>query len=68
MFKPMHIKMSFTVFTIIALFILAGRLDAEESNPESYCDMVQQWEADKARGVAMWDRQGVPPFRGACTE
>jgi hypothetical protein len=33
MFKPMHIKTSFTVFTIIAIFILAGRLDAAESNP-----------------------------------
>ena len=25
MFKPMYIKTSFTIFTIIALFILAGR-------------------------------------------
>ena len=68
MFKPMHIKTSFTVFTIIALFILAVRLDAAESNPESYCDMVRQWKADEAKGVPMWDRQGVPPFIGACTE
>ena len=28
MFKPMHIKTSFTIFTIIAIAILAGRLDA----------------------------------------
>ena len=48
MFKPMYIKTSFTIFTIIALFILAGRPDG--------------WTLPRAtrRAIATWCSSGRP--------
>ena len=54
MFKPMYIKTSFTIFTIIALFILAGRPDG--------------WTLPRAtrRAIATWCSSGRPIRPEAC--
>ena len=48
----------------LALAGLLGSMDKADDAAQhySYCQLVTMWEADKARGVDVYDRKGHPNF------
>ena len=53
------------VIGVIALVLAALVVfdePTERSERESYCELVAMWEADRARGVDVYDRDGHPNF------
>lgn len=56
----------FVGFALILVVIgIAGQSDYEDAVEQDtvYCEMVELWENDGARGVAPEDRAGWPPFK-----
>lgn len=61
-------KLKAVLLTCLLLAALgtAGNADIEEARhaQAEYCEMVQLWQADSARGVPEHKRAGWPPFKG----
>ena len=58
--------MLLALFAMFILFGIAGNMDYQDEldNQRHYCEMVEIWENDAARGVPAEQRAGWPPFKG----
>lgn len=46
----------------VVLIGIAVDEPTERAEHESYCELVAMWEADRARGIDVYDRAGHPNF------
>lgn len=53
---------------VVMVFGLVGRADHDDAVAahETYCEMVDRWNEESARGVPELDRTGWPPYNGEC--
>lgn len=53
---------------LVALLVWTSSEDYKDEQQTSlqYCEQVQIWLDDEARGVPLEHRKGWPPFRGEC--
>lgn len=55
-----------TLLLVFAALGLTGSMDAKDAEraQETYCEMLELWDADAALGIAPEHRRGWPPFDG----
>ena len=53
---------------VIVILGLVGRADYDDAvvTRKTYCEMVNRWDEESARGIPEIDRAGWPAYNGEC--